>query len=236
MAAPVLSSHRARLITAALLAAPPANPWTRPTLFPICARTYLVAPCRAGEFNRPGKSANSSFGKQQPFGGSSSSRSSAAKGREQQGSDQQRSSQPSRSGHDSSPNSSRSNSRRDSSSSTGSNVNQQTSRPGVAVGKGPQQHSPTAQNPTRPRSTYNSDRSSSGAMPPPTSSPLPQHAPLLVVGAGAAGLTAAYFAAKQGAQVGDTIWLLECNLVQCQARSEVFWSCQERTTTKLASC
>jgi hypothetical protein len=30
---------------------------------------------------------------------------------------------------------------------------------------------------------------------------LPGHAPLLVVGAGAAGLTAAYFAAKQGAQV-----------------------------------
>lgn len=29
-----------------------------------------------------------------------------------------------------------------------------------------------------------------------------EHAPLVVVGAGAAGLTAAYFAAKQGAQVG----------------------------------
>jgi glycine/D-amino acid oxidase-like deaminating enzyme len=37
---------------------------------------------------------------------------------------------------------------------------------------------------------------------PPVSSPLPKHAPLLVIGAGAAGLTAAYFAAQQGAQVG----------------------------------
>jgi hypothetical protein len=208
MAASALSSHRTRLLTAALLAAPPANPWTRPALFPICTRPYLVAPCRAGEFNRPGRNASSSVGKQQPFSGSSSSgssRSSAAKGRgQQQGSEQQHSSQPARSGRDYSPNSSRSSSRRDSSS----NVNHQAPRSGVAVSTGPQQQRQTTQNPTRPRSTYSSSSSSSSsstkATPPPSSSPLPQHAPLLVVGAGAAGLTAAYFAAKQGAQVGDT--------------------------------
>jgi hypothetical protein len=202
MAAPVLSSHRARLITAALLAAPRANPWTRAPLFPNCTRTYLVVPCRAGELNRPGKSTNSSFGKQRPLSGSSSSKSSAAKGnRQQQGSEQPYSSRSERTGRDYSPNSSRSNSRRDSSSSTDGSVNQQASRPGV--GRGSEQHSPIEQNPTRPRSTYNSTSSSnSRAVPPPISSPLPQHAPLLVVGAGAAGLTAAYFAAKQGAQVG----------------------------------
>jgi hypothetical protein len=204
--------HRAKVFTAALLAAPPPNSWTRPVLFHTCTRHVLVAPCQAAKFGKPQKASGSSFGKDHSYGSSStnSSRSGSFDG----------SSRDSTAGlnkHKGSPSSNSSGS--SSSSRQGSRT--QTDRQGsnrsgpYQQQRGTSQRQPGSQyssggsqRPGGPNSNSSGSRSVSRAVDvaPPVSSPVPKHAPLLVVGAGAAGLTAAYFAAKQGAQVGR-VWL-----------------------------
>lgn len=56
-----------KLVAAALLAAPPPNPWLlRPALLPTCSRQVLVAPCHAARFSNNGKGAGSSAGRERP--------------------------------------------------------------------------------------------------------------------------------------------------------------------------
>ena len=170
---------RSRLVTAALLAAPPPNPWlASPSR--ACTR-HLLIPCQASKYNR-----DRSFDSSRKQGDGSSKRKGT------------------------------SSSSRHTTSSSGSS----TSRAGQQQPRDAALHSPQQQqqqqrsnskHPGTPDGSSSRSSSSRAKEPAvPVSIPLPPHAPVLVVGAGAAGLTAAYFAAKQGAEVGGGLGCSVC--------------------------
>lgn len=186
---------RSRLATAALLAAPPPNPWL-PS--PRACTRHLLIPCQASKYN-----SDRSFDSSRKQGdGSSKCKGSSS-------------------------------SRHTSSSGSTNRAGQQ--QPRDAALHSPQQHRSSSSKRSCTPDGSSSRSTSSRAKEPaaPVSVPLPPHAPVLVVGAGAAGLTAAYFAAKQGAEVGSglgcSVWAVRKTPHTAAAASTLLclscWAC-----------